>query len=87
MLSNPNPAVREEIIGKSHVSTDGSMRDICDGDFVKKHPVFRAHPDGLQFLLYHDDIEVCNPLGTSAGVHKFGENCITCWFIPFYNDM
>ncbi len=85
MLSNP--AVREEIIGKSHVSTDGSMRDICDGDFVKKHPVFRAHPDGLQFLLYHDDIEVCNPLGTSAGVHKLGENCITCWFIPFYNDM
>ncbi|XP_064389680.1 uncharacterized protein LOC135337642 [Halichondria panicea] len=66
-----NPAVREEIIGKSHVSTDGISCAISVMGTLLRNilHVFRAHPDGLQ---YHDDIEVCNPLGTSAGVHKLG---------------
>ena len=66
-----NPAIRDEISG-DHRSTDGKMRDMCDGRFFKNHPVFQKHPDALQFVIYHDDIEVCNPLGTSAGVHKLG---------------
>ena len=49
------------------------MRDICDGSFVKNHPLFQHHPTALQFILYYDDIEVCNPLGSSAGIHKLGK--------------
>ena len=49
------------------------MRDICDGEFVRNHLIFSEHFDGLQFLLYYDDIEVCNALGAKAGKHKLGK--------------
>jgi len=49
------------------------MRDFCDATFYKDHPVFKSHPEALQFVLYYDDIEVANPLGSKAGVHKLGK--------------
>ena len=63
-----NPALCSEVM-QSHVSTDGVMRDVCDGSFVKTHPVFQKYPDALQFIICHDEIDVCNPLGSSAGIH------------------
>ena len=59
---------------QSHASTDGMMRDVCDGSFVRSHPVFQQYPDALQLIIYHDEIEVCNPLGSSAGIHKLGNH-------------
>lgn len=49
------------------------MRDVCDGQYVKQHKFLSAHPAALQFMVYHDDIEVANPLGSKAGVHKLGK--------------
>ena len=66
-----NPSVRQEIL-HSHHSTDGVLRDFCDANFFKAHPVFKAHPNALQFILFYDDIEVANPLGAKAGIHKLG---------------
>lgn len=57
---------------KPHSRTDSIMEDYCDGKFFKEHAVFRAHPNALQFILYYDDIEVANPLGSRSGVHKIG---------------
>ena len=59
-----------------HESYDGVMRDFCDGEFVKTHPVLRRHRNALQILFYHDDIEVANPLGAKAGLHKLGKETI-----------
>ena len=59
-----NPAVRDEVC-LDHSSDDDVMRDICDG---KNHPLFQHHPTVLKFILYYVDIEVCNPLGSSAGI-------------------
>ena len=56
-----NPSVREEVCC-SHHSTDGVLRDFCDANFIKAHPVFTTHPDALQFILFYDDIKVANPL-------------------------
>ena len=67
-----NPAIKEEI-SVPHASSDNVMRDICDGEFVRSHKIFSVHPDGLQFLLYYDDIELCNALGAKAGKHKLGK--------------
>ena len=67
MLSNPS--VREEI-KKSHSSPDNVMRDFCDAKIWKTYSVFKKHPGALQCILYHDDIEVSNPLGAKAGMHK-----------------
>ena len=52
---------------QSHVRSDNYLADFCDGSLFKNHPLFRAHP------IYFDEIEVCNPLGSHAGVHKLGK--------------
>jgi hypothetical protein len=48
------------------------MVDLCDGSFHKNHPLYLEHPLSLQIMLYYDDLEVCNPLGSCAGIHKLG---------------
>ena len=48
------------------------MRDWCDGNLYHNHPLFAAHPNALQLILYYDDLEVCNPLGSKSKVHKLG---------------
>lgn len=44
--------------------------DICDGEFFKNDPFFVEHEDAVQIIIYHDAVEVCNPLGSHAGIHK-----------------
>ena len=67
-----NPAVREEV-ETSHESSDGTLRDFCDGYFFKEHPVLKKHPTALQIIVYYDDIEIANALGAKAGFHKLGK--------------
>ena len=66
-----NPTVRDEIT-RDHCSTDEAMRDFCDAQLWKTHTVFQKHPKALQFVVYYDEIEVANPLGAKAGIHKLG---------------
>lgn len=33
-------------------------------------------PQALQIIMYHDDVEVCNPLGSYRGVHKLGKSAL-----------
>ena len=79
--------VRTEL-NVSHKSTDGMFRDYCDGIIFIEHPIFKAHPNALQFILYYDDVEVANPLGSKAGIHKLGALlCYEqkyCLYIAFY---
>ena len=76
-----NPSVRQKV-SCSHHSTDGVLRDFCDGNFIKAHPVFKTHPDALQFILFYDDIELANPLGAKAGIHKLGASYIVAFMHP-----
>ena len=48
------------------------LKDFCDGRASKDYSLFR---NGLQILLYFDDIEVFNYLG-SHKVHKLGMWCM-----------
>ena len=52
--------------------TDSYLADFCDGSFFKTHPLFQMYPDALQLILYYDELEVCNPLGSHSGIHKLG---------------
>ncbi|XP_028418114.1 uncharacterized protein LOC114543241 [Dendronephthya gigantea] len=61
-----------EEIKNPHVSIDGLMRDYCDGYQFKMHPLFSVKPTALQIMLYYDDLETCNPLGSRATIHKLG---------------
>ncbi len=51
------------------------MFDFCDGSLYKEHPLFSMHKDALQIVIYYDDVEVVNPLGSYRGVHKLGNLC------------
>ena len=65
-----NPKIADIVTSQSHFSKEGFLFDICDGDCFKNNQIFQEHPDGLQIILYHDEVEVCNPLGTHTGKHK-----------------
>ena len=47
-----------------------TMSEFCDGELYRKHSLFSVDRQALQVLLYNDDIEICNPLGSRAKIHK-----------------
>ena len=63
------PEVWREVQSE-HRSTDDFMRDICDGSYVRNHLLFHTHPSALQIILYTDDIEIVNPIGSHTTKHK-----------------
>ena len=48
------------------------MYDFSDGQIYKSHPVFSTDKYALQIILYYDDVETANPLGSYRGRHKLG---------------
>ena len=52
------------------------LSDFCDGQAYKSHPLFSVNSGSLQILFYFDDLEVCNPLGSKAKIHKISELCV-----------
>lgn len=61
------PDVREEI-ETHHCSTDGVLRDFCDGSYVKQLP--GINNSTLLLAFYYDELEVANPLGSRRGKHQ-----------------
>lgn len=58
----------------SHGHQHGELlSDYCDGKIFKKHPLFSVHSEALQIFFYFDDLEVCNPLGSKAKIHKISK--------------
>ena len=52
-------------VERGHQSAIGSMMDICDGEQFKDHPLFSKDKNALQLMLYYDELEVCNPIGSN----------------------
>ena len=48
----------------SHQRHDEMIADYCDGQVYRQHPLFSRDPHALQIILYYDDVEVVNPLGS-----------------------
>lgn len=44
--------------------------DIIDGELMKSHTLFSTQPSALQLIIYCDEIEICNPLGSHASKNK-----------------
>ena len=59
ILENPKPQCQE-----------GILYDICDGRCCKMNKILQDHPNALLIILYHDEVEVCNPLGSHTSKHK-----------------
>ena len=56
-----------------HGRHDDIIEDYCDSLQFKNHPLFSNERDALQLQLYYDEVELCNPLGSSAKIHKIGK--------------
>ena len=48
------------------------MRDYCDGEQYKTHPLLSLSNDSVQWCGSFYEYEVVNPLGSKRGVHKIG---------------
>ena len=57
---------------QEHSRSDDLIGDFCDGLLFKHHLLFSKSPKSLQLIVYFDEVEVCNPLGGHAGIHKLG---------------
>lgn len=55
------------------VATEGILGDYCDGKKFKEHPLFSIDSSALQLILYYDELELCNVLGSRRKKHKIGK--------------
>lgn len=46
------------------------MKSILDGDYYRAHPFFSSVRNSIAIILYYDELEVVNPLGSRT--HKLG---------------
>ena len=65
-----NKRIAKLIIRKPRQCDRDIYYDICDGQIFRTDKFFSDHPEALQIIIYHDAVEVCNPLGSQAGKHK-----------------
>ncbi|KAE8739116.1 hypothetical protein FOCC_FOCC015392 [Frankliniella occidentalis] len=65
-----NNKVLFDLIHSESPSTDGKMRSFLDGSLAREHPLLKQHPHTLRLVLYIDDFECANPIGSKAGPHK-----------------
>ncbi len=70
----------------SHQLESGKLGDYCDAEQFRNHPLFKNDPGALQVTLYYDDLEVCNPLGSKAKIHKhvIHKHYAKCTWIDLY---
>ena len=61
---------------------DGTIEDVCDGQLFRTHPLFSTDSTALQVMLYYDELEITNPLGSKTGKHKLG----IIKYIPILNS-
>ena len=55
-----------------HSMTNGKLRDFCDGSFYKNHLLFSSNSSALQIMMYFDEFDVCDPLGSKSSKYKIG---------------
>ena len=71
-------------LDNDHFSPDDIKEDICDGEIFSNHPLYQAYPKALQILLYYDDLEMTNGLGSHVTKHKCAMMYWTIANIPPY---
>lgn len=64
-----NKDIAERTLSR-HSNSTGHIKSICDGTFFKQSDFYAGEETRLSLILYVDDFEVCNPLGTSRKKHK-----------------
>lgn len=48
------------------------MADFCDGELYASHQLYMVDKNALQLILYFDEVEPFNNLGSASGKYKLG---------------
>ena len=48
------------------------ISDFCDGSHYRSHPLFSSDHPAVEIVLYYDELELCNPLGSKRTKYKIG---------------
>jgi hypothetical protein len=78
-----NTSIRKMINEKQNSSSNTVLKSFYDGSLYKNCNYFVVKQNPLQFILYYDELEVCNPLGSKAGVQKLGMFYMVLGNIPY----
>lgn len=55
------------------------MADFCDGELYSSHQLYMVDENALQLILYYDEVEPFNNLGSASGKYKLGiYTCMIC---------
>ena len=60
-----------------YFAEDDVVKDIRDGKYFRENKFFNDHPDAIPILLFQDELEVCNPIGSAKSKHKFNATYYT----------
>lgn len=66
-----NKKITKLIDNEAH-SMPGFLRGYQDGQQYSQLGIFKEYPHAIRLQLFYDDVEVCNPIGSKAGIHKLG---------------
>lgn len=58
---------------KRHKCQSGIYNDVCCGSNVQQSSFFAKNSDAVMIELYYDEVEPCDALKQSRGVHKLGQ--------------
>lgn len=61
---------REHYQSLAQHRSEGGIASYVDTDRFRTSEYHQTHPNNIMLILYHDDIEVANVLGSRAGVYK-----------------
>ena len=65
-----NDQLEEALLHSSCKCIDGKFKFMQDGAVLSNHPLFTTDPHTLELILYSDEIEICNAVGTRVKKHK-----------------
>ena len=79
IYSHPNI---KEMVQADSSPEDAGLKDFCDGELFKSHPLFSKHNNAIQIQLFYYDFETSNPSGSKRGINKVGAIYFTLWNFP-----
>ncbi|XP_033125438.1 uncharacterized protein LOC117123569 [Anneissia japonica] len=65
-----NDRISAMVLKKPNMHKSGVFYDMHDGSIYQRDNFFDEDRKSFLIILYHDELEVCNPLGSKAGTHK-----------------
>jgi len=62
-----NKRLKALILKPHKTRSKGIYHDVCDGSIFQDDEYFSQNPHAIGLILYHDELELCNPLSSKAG--------------------